>query len=176
MQAIERTENEKTRIDLPNDLDIVLRRDFRAPKALVFEAMSKVEHVRRWFHACPGMLLPVCEMDFRVGGKFRYLMKMEGDPGGGGELCGEYTEIVRPDRIVHAQRWAPIPGSDHVVTVNLAERNGITTLTQRFTHTSKVNRDGHLQSGLDQVADFTFAALEKVAQSLGTAASGVARP
>lgn len=167
MHANQRLENEKTRIHTPTDLDIVLVRDFRAPKALVFEAMSKAEHVRRWFHSCPGMSLPVCEVDFRVGGKFRYLMKMEGDPNGGGELSGEYTEIERPNRIVHTQRWAPIPGSDHVVTISLDEKNGITTLTQRITHSSKTNRDGHLQSGLDKAIDFTFTALEQVAQRLG---------
>jgi uncharacterized protein YndB with AHSA1/START domain len=174
MQPNEKLANEQTRIDTPNDVDIVMVRDFRAPRALVFEAMSKAEHIRRWFHSCPGMALPVCEVDFRLGGKFRYVMKMEGDPSGGGELSGEYTEIVRPDRIVHTQRWAPVPGSDHVVTIVFAERNGVTTLTQRFTHTSKVNRDGHLQSGLEQVLDSTFDALEKVAQGLDTAAPVVA--
>jgi len=168
MQADRKLANEQTRISTPNDLDIVLLRDFRAPMALVFEAMSKAEHVRRWFHNCPGMELPVCEVDFRVGGKFRYVMKMQGDPGGGGELSGEYTEIVRPDRIVHTQRWAPVPGSDHVVTLTFEEKNGVTTLTQRMTHTSKTNRDGHLQSGLDKAIEFTFTTLEKVAQSLGT--------
>ncbi len=170
MQTNQSLENEKTRIDTAGDLEIVLVRDFRAPKALVFEAMSKAEHVRRWFHSCPGMSLPVCEVDFRVGGKFRYVMKMEGMENAGGELSGEYTEIARPDRIVHTQRWAPVPGSDHLVTITFQEKNGITTLTQRLTHTSKANRDGHLHSGLDKGVEFTFTALEKVAQGLANGA------
>jgi uncharacterized protein YndB with AHSA1/START domain len=138
--------DQKTRISTPTDKEIVLTRDFRAPKELVFELWTKAEHMRRWI-GCAGMIVPECEVDFRVGGKFRVVMQMEGLAGG--ELCGEYTEIVRSDRIVFNQRWLPIPNSDHVVTLTFVEKNGVTTMTQNLLHRSKENRDGHLKSGLD---------------------------
>jgi uncharacterized protein YndB with AHSA1/START domain len=158
----------KTRITTPTDREIVLTRDFTAPKELVFELWTKAEHMRRWIGSA-GVTIPECEIDFRVGGKFRVVMQSEG--GGGGELCGEYTAIARCDRIIFNERWLPIPNSDHVVTLTFVEKNGITTMTQHILHQSKENRDGHLQSGLDEHIHHAHATMEALLRSRATLAA-----
>jgi uncharacterized protein YndB with AHSA1/START domain len=157
----------KTRIATPTDKEIVLTRDFRAPKELVFDLWTKAEHMRRWI-GCEGMMIPECAIDFRVGGAFRVLMQMAGP--GGGVLCGEYTEIVRHERIVFNERWLPIPNSDHVVTLTFVEKNGITTMTQHILHQSKENRDGHLQSGLDEHVHHAHETMDSLLRSPGAPA------
>jgi len=162
----------KLNVTLQGDLEIVLTRTFDAPRHLVFEAMTKPEYVRRWYCSFPEYTMPVCEIDFRVRGKWRYvLLGPEG-----GEVCfyGEYLEISGPGRIVNTEYFAPFPDERTVCTVTLEERGGKTEYRAHVLHTTKEGRDGHVNSGMEVGADFVFDHLELVAQSLiapGTARS-----
>jgi uncharacterized protein YndB with AHSA1/START domain len=149
---------------MPTDREIVVVRDFRAPKSAVFEAWTKPEHVKRWY-PCAIFTMPVCDIDFRVGGKWRWVQRVTAD-GSEHALSGEYVEIGRPDRLVFTERYEPVPGSDHVVTLTFEEHDGITTVTQQFLHSSKTNRDMHLASGMENGLSEVFERLEGILAEL----------
>lgn len=152
------------KISFPSDREIVIVRGFRAPPSALFDAWSKPEHVRRWY-VCPTMTMPVCEIDFRVGGKWRWVQH-DAVAGIDHVLSGEYLEIAPSERIVFTERYEPIPGSDHVVTLTFGERDGITTVTQHIVHPSNQGRDGHLQSGIESGLHDTFERLDRVLASM----------
>jgi uncharacterized protein YndB with AHSA1/START domain len=158
----------ETQLSLPSDREIVLVRALRAPRSLVFAAWTRPEHLRAWY-VCPSLTMPVCEMDVRVGGRWRYVLR-ERESGHEHALSGEYREIIRPERLVFSERYEPVPGSDHVVTVTFVERDGLTTVTQHFAYASKESRDGHLQTGMDKGAEESFVRLEQLAATLAAGA------
>jgi uncharacterized protein YndB with AHSA1/START domain len=154
----------KLKVTLPSDLEIVLTRTFDAPRHLVFEAMTKAEHVRRWYNAFPGFTMPVCEIDFRVGGKWRYVLA--GPDGSQADFYGEYLEISPPGRVVNTEFFAPFPDERTVCTVTLEESGGKTQYRCHVVHTTKEGRDGHISSGMEGGADLVLDRLDEVAQSI----------
>ncbi|MDB5605765.1 MAG: ATPase [Bradyrhizobium sp.] len=137
------------KITTPSDLEIAMTRMFDAPRHLVFDAMTRPEHVRRWF-GCAELALPVCEIDLRVGGAYRFTMRSP--DGVDSTLQGTYREIVRPERVVFTERFS-MPGftsDEYQVTSTFVETGGRTTLTTTILHTTKENRDGHLNSGIEK--------------------------
>ena len=155
--------NEETQVSMPSDREIVVTRDFAAPKALVFDAFTKPEHVKRW-QVCPQLTMPVCEIDLREGGKWRWVLREEG--GREHATSGQFERVARPDEVVFTSRYEPVPGSDHVVTLTFEERADKTRLTQRFVHTSQENRDAHLQSGIASGLEGNHERLDAVLESL----------
>lgn len=155
----------KMTLTTPSDREIVLQRTFDAPAALVFEAMTKPEHVRRWF-GCSQASLTVCEIDLRVGGAYRYVMSM----GDGQEFPfkGEYKEITPPSRLVFTQIFDVPPINEHpaLVTATFEERDGQTTLTETILHDSRESRDGHLSSDMEQGAGEAYDRLADVVDEL----------
>ena len=136
-------------ITTPSDLEIAMTRVFDAPRHLVFDAMTKPEHVRRWF-GCAELALPVCEVDLRVGGAYRFMMRSP--DGVDSTLQGIYREVVRPERVVFTERFS-MPGftsNEYQVTSTFVELDGRTTLTTTILHRTKENRDGHLNSGIEK--------------------------
>lgn len=136
-------------VSTPSDREILITRAFNAPRSLVFDCMSKPELVKRWLIGPPGWTLPVCEIDFRVGGRFRYVWRnAEGQDMGMG---GVYREIVRPERIVQTelfdQDWT---GGETLGTSVLTEQGGTTTLNTTVVYSSKEARDGALRSGMTE--------------------------
>jgi uncharacterized protein YndB with AHSA1/START domain len=159
-----RSPSGKLKVTLPSDTEILLSRVFDAPRHLVFEAMSKPEYVKRWWPACEGMTMPVCEIDFRVGGRYRYVGRMEtGEEVG---FSGEYKEISAPEKIVHTEIFDPFPDSPALCTVSLIEHDGKTFYSCRVQHDSKVARDAHVQSGMEYGAGLSLDEIERIAQSL----------
>lgn len=163
--------NPPAQLTMPSDREIVITRTFRARRELVFEAHSKAEHVKRWF-GLRHLTMPVCEMDFRVGGAWRYVLH---DPNDGADhpFSGEYQAIVRPEQIVYTERYEPIPGSDHLVSIHLSELGGATTLTSHVLYPSKEQRDGHIMSGMEAGMQETFHRLDELLESL---AAPIQRP
>lgn len=153
----------KLEVTLPSDKEILLARVFDAPRALVFEAMTRPEHVRRWWCWMQGTTMPVCDIDFRVGGKYRFVMN--GDRGEAA-FHGEYLEIVRPERIVHTEVFEPFENSPAHVTITLEERNGKTYYQALVRHETREARDMHVQSGMEEGAGVALDLLEEVARSL----------
>jgi uncharacterized protein YndB with AHSA1/START domain len=137
------------KITTPSDLEIAMTRVFDAPRHLVFDAMTRPEHVRRWF-GCAELALPVCEIDLRVGGAYRFTMRTP--DGVDSTLQGVYREVVRPERVVFTERFS-MPGfnsDEYQVTSTFVEAGGRTTLTTTILHTTRENRDGHLNSGIEK--------------------------
>ena len=136
-------------LTLPSDRVIVLTRTFDARRALVFEAHTRPEHVRRWWGQ-RGSTLSVCEIDFRVGGAWRFVeLTAEGQEHG---FRGEYREIVPPERIVQTFEYEGLPGHVSLETLTLTEQDGRTTLTGLSVFDSKEDRDGMIESGMEQGA------------------------
>jgi uncharacterized protein YndB with AHSA1/START domain len=148
-------------VTTPSDLEIILTREFDAPRRLVFEALSKAEHVMRWWGPRNTTLLS-CEIDFRPGGTWHKVLR--GPDGREVQFKGTYHEIVPPERIVATECFdEPSVGRpEWLATVTLEERGGKTLLTSRVLHKTKENRDGHLGSGMEKGAGETFDRLEEL--------------
>ena len=131
------------------DRELVMTRVLAAPRALVFDAFTKPDLVKRWLLGPPGWSMPVCEIDLRVGGKYRYVWRddREGTEMG---IGGMYREIVVPERLVATERfdqsWYP---GEAVGTIVLVEQGGRTTLTQTLLYESRAARDVVLKSPME---------------------------
>jgi uncharacterized protein YndB with AHSA1/START domain len=152
--------NEPAKVTLPSDCEIVIERSFRAKKARVFDLWSRPEAIRAWY-PCSTITMLVCDVDFRVGGSFRFVTR-DDNTGMEFPLSGDYRDIQRPDRIVFTQRFEPFPEGEHIVTLTFSEHAGLTHFTQHILHTSKQNRDGHLKSGFTSGLDDTFARFDQL--------------
>jgi uncharacterized protein YndB with AHSA1/START domain len=145
-------------VSTPSDDEIVLTRLFDAPRQLVFEAMSRPEHVREWWGRLgEGYSVPVCEIDLRVGGKWKFVNR---HPGGEAVFYGEYREIAPPERIVFTEIFADFPDSVSVVTSVLTEEAGKTRLTATVRYPSRDVRDMVVQSGMARGAGISYDRLE----------------
>jgi uncharacterized protein YndB with AHSA1/START domain len=157
------TSSGTAKVTLPADEQILITREFDAPKDLVYEAYTTPELVKRWWHAKRGEVT-TCEIDLRVGGSWRYVM-VTGD---GFEVGfhGEYREIVPNERIVSTEVYEGMPEAEAVDTVTFTEVDGRTTLTILVEHTSKQHRDAHIESGMEAGLQDALDLLEQVAVSL----------
>lgn len=149
-------------VAVPSDTEIVMTRWFDAPASIVFEAMTKPEHVRRWW-GCSESRDSTFEIDLRIGGKWRYVLHMDGQTHA---FSGEYIEIVPPILVISTERYEPFAEHDYIVTLTLDEREGRTLMTSHIRHKTKEGRDGHLQSGMEQGAALTFDRLEQLLSEL----------
>ena len=163
--AVSRATNSDTfKATTPSDREITLTRLFDAPRRLVFEAMSKPEHVRRWW----GILddqhsVTVCEIDFRVGGKWRFVGR---GPRGEYAFHGVYREIDAPGRVVFTEIYDPFPDAESVVTSELTEEGGKTLLTVTAMYPSLEVRDMVIKTGMEKGAAISYDRLEDVVREL----------
>ena len=149
-------------VTTPTDREIVMTRVFDAPRRLVFDAFSKPELLKRWFGP-RGWSLVVCEVDLRVGGGFRFVMR--GPDGKQMGMRGAYKEIVPPERSVHVESFDDYPG-ESLVTAVFAEQGGKTTLTATVHYASQLIRDAVLKSGMEHGAAESY---DKLAELLASA-------
>ena len=150
-------------VTLPADDQILITREFDAPSELVFKAWTTPELVKRWWSGQRGGVTSA-EIDLRVGGMWRYVM--EANAGFEVAFHGEYREIVPNERIVTTKVFEGMPDAQAVDTITFAEADGRTTLTMLVQHTSKEDRDGHINSGMEGGMQESMDALEQVAISL----------
>jgi uncharacterized protein YndB with AHSA1/START domain len=151
------------KVTLPADDQILITREFDAPKHLVYKAFTTPELVKRWWHANRGEMT-VAEIDLREGGKWRYVQVAEGGFEVG--FHGEYREIVPNERIVSTEIYEGMPGAEAVNTMTLTEAEGRTTLEILVQHASKEHRDAHIESGMEAGMQDAMDLLEQVAVSL----------
>jgi uncharacterized protein YndB with AHSA1/START domain len=154
-------------VTLPTDEQILITREFDAPKHLVYKAWTTPELVRRWWSADRGEVT-VAEIDLRVGGTWRYVM-VTTDGGLEVGFHGEYREIVPNERIVSTEAYEGVPDPDENATLNtltLAEADGRTTLTVLVQAPSKEIRDAIIDSGMEAGMQDAMDLLEQVAVSL----------
>src|ERR671934_1671307 len=157
------TNSGTARVTLPTDEQILITREFDAPKHLVYKAWTTPELVQRWWHANRGEMT-VAEIDLRVGGRWRYVMVADG----GFEVAfhGEYREIVPNERLVSTEVYEAMPDAEALDTLTLAEEDGRTTMTLLVQHASKEHRDAHIESGMEDGLQDALDLLEQVAVSL----------
>ncbi|HEX5898308.1 MAG TPA: SRPBCC family protein [Solirubrobacteraceae bacterium] len=149
---------------LPTDEQILITREFDAPRHLVYRAWTTPELVKRWWSGERGEVTSA-EIDLRVGGTWRYVMVAHG----GFEVAfhGEYREIVPDERIVCTEVYEGMPDGEALTTMTFTEVDGRTTLTLLVEHTSKEDRDAHINSGMEGGMQEAMDRLERVAISLG---------
>ena len=151
------------KVTLPTDGQILITREFDAPKELVYKAWTTPELVRRWWHANRGEMT-TCEIDLRVGGGWRYVMVTpDGFEVG---FHGEYREIVPNERLVSTEVYEGMPDGEALDTLTLTEVDGRTTLEILVEHQSKEHRDAHIASGMEDGMQDAMDLLEQVAVSL----------
>jgi uncharacterized protein YndB with AHSA1/START domain len=151
-------------VTTPSDREIQMTRLFDAPRHLVWEAMNKPEHIKRWWGRLgEGYSVPVCEVDLRPGGKWRFVNR---HPKGEAEFYGEYREIVPPERVVFTEIFAPFPDSGSLVTAVLTEENKKTRLTVTAQYPSLEVRDMVIGTGMAKGAAASYDRLEEVASEL----------
>jgi uncharacterized protein YndB with AHSA1/START domain len=142
-----------------SDREVALTRVLNAPRALVFDALTKPALVQRWMLGNMGATMPVCEIDLRVGGGYRFVWR---NPDGSEfAMNGVYREIVRPERIINTQRFESpwLPG-ESVLTTTLVESGGKTTFTSTTLYDSIETRDKVLTSGMEAGASASYDRLE----------------
>jgi uncharacterized protein YndB with AHSA1/START domain len=156
------------KVTTPTDREIVLTRVFDAARRLVFDAFTKPELLKRWFGP-RGWSLVVCEVDLKVGGTFRFVLR--GPDGKDMGMRGVYREIVPPERSVHMESFDDYPGESQVTAV-LVEQGGKTTLTATVLYASQEVRDAVIKSGMEHGAAESYDKLAELLASLGTQAKG----
>jgi uncharacterized protein YndB with AHSA1/START domain len=151
-------------VTTPSDREIRMSRLFDAPRHLVFEAMSKPEHIREWWGRLgDGYSVPVCEVDLRPGGRWRFVNR---HPHGEAAFHGVYREITPPERIGFTEIFEEFPDTESVVTAVLTEENGKTRLTATVVYPSRDVRDAVVNSGMAKGAAISYDRLEEVAARL----------
>ena len=131
-------------VTLPADTQILITREFDAPRHLVFLAWTTPELIRRWWSGGRGEVTSV-EVDLRPGGRWRYVLAAQ--DGTEAAFHGEYREVVPDERIVSTEVYEGLPDAEAVTTLTLTETGGRTVLTLLIQHTSRENRDRHLEYG-----------------------------
>ncbi len=151
-------------VSTPSDREIRLTRLFNAPRHLVFEAMSRPEHIKEWWGRLgDGYSVPVCEVDFRPGGAWRFVNR---HPHGEAAFHGVYREIAPPERVVFTEIFEDFPDAESVVTSVLTEEGGKTRLTATVVYPSVEVRDAVIASGMAKGAGISYDRLEDVLAEL----------
>jgi len=156
---------DKAQVTLPSDREVRVTRSFRAPLALVYRAYTEPELVRRWLLGPPGWSMPVCEMEVRVGGRFKWRWRSE-ENGSEFGFSGAFREVQPSSKIVHTQAYEPgtvgggCPGDDAIVTVTFTEDGGVTTVATLIDFGSKEARDAALATGMTDGMEQSYQLLD----------------
>jgi uncharacterized protein YndB with AHSA1/START domain len=150
-------------VTTPSDREIRMTRLFDAPRALLFEAHTKPEHLARWWGPRTHKMVQ-CEMDFRPGGKYRFVLRTEN----GKEYAfrGEFREIVPPERLAWTFEYEGMPGHISVETLTFTEKDGKTLLTATAVYGSLEERNGVMQSGMESGARESWDRLSELVATL----------
>ncbi|HVJ18815.1 MAG TPA: SRPBCC domain-containing protein [Polyangiaceae bacterium] len=159
------TATEDLQVTLRGDCELVHTRVFAAPRELVFDALTNPDVLRRWYGP-EGWTLVACDVDFRVGGHWRFVTRQPS----GREIVqfGVFTEIIPSVRFTKTERWLDWDPGEVIVTTELAERDGQTTLTSITRYPSKQVRDELLAAGANRGANEHY---EKLAAYLYAASA-----
>ncbi|MGZ8376036.1 MAG: SRPBCC family protein [Gemmatirosa sp.] len=154
-------------VTLPSDTEVRVTRVFDAPRRLVYECHTEPELVKRWLLGPPGWTMPVCEIDLRVGGRYRYVWRSDADGAQFG-FSGEFREIAAPERIVHSERfepgadWAGSMMDESIVTMTLTEEDGRTTLVMHMRYPTAAIRDQAVATGMTDGMAQSYDRLEEM--------------
>lgn len=159
-------------VTLPSDREVRVTRQFNAPRQLVWDAHTKPELIPKW-QGYGGWDMPICDMDVRVGGKYRWQWKNQEDGKTFGFL-GTFTQVTAPSKIAHDQYFDPgdtefaMPvGDPCVVSLDLSEQDGVTTLVCVMKFASKEMRDGAMATGMTDGMEFSYSRLDDLVVKVG---------
>ena len=152
-----------TQFTTPSEKEIAMSRVFDAPRRLVWDAHTNPKHVSQWLLGPRGWTMPVCEIDLRPGGAWRFVWRKS--KGEEMEMQGVYREVKPPERLVSTERWGP-EWPETINTLVLTEKNGKTTLTQTMLYPSKEARDAALKTGMKDGANQSYDRLEAHLRSM----------
>lgn len=160
------TKMPKAEVSQPNDKSVRVTRQFNAPRALVFRAFTTPALLQQWLLGPPGWSMPVCEMDVRVGGKFRWRWRND-ESGKEFGFYGELREVRAPEKIVHTEFFDPGDvggdmGDGALITTEFAESRGLTTMSVTMEFSSKEARDAAVSTGMTGGMEQSYARLDEV--------------
>jgi uncharacterized protein YndB with AHSA1/START domain len=147
----------------PSDREVVITRVVSAPRRVVFEAFTNPRHVPNWLIGPDGWTMPVCEIDLRPGGTWRYVYRK--NDGSEMPMQGSYREVAPPERLVSTESWGP-EWPETVNTMVLTESGGLTTITITIQYPSKEARDAALKTGMKTGMDQSLARLDSMLETL----------
>jgi uncharacterized protein YndB with AHSA1/START domain len=162
---------DRAQVTLPSDREVKVVRSFRAPRALVYRAHTEPAVVKQWQLGPPGWTMPVCEMDVRVGGHYRWVWRNEADGKSFG-FSGTYREVKPDARLVHSEAYEPgtvgggFPGGEALVTLTFTEDQGVTTLTSVMDFGSKAARDAAVATGMTDGMEQSYQLLDQMLAEL----------
>jgi uncharacterized protein YndB with AHSA1/START domain len=155
-------------VSLPSDTEVRVTRDFKAPRKLVWQAHVDPNLFQRWIGGYPGWSMPVCEMDVRTGGKYRWLWRTDDDSQEFG-FFGEYSEVEAPARMIAIEHYNPgtmggamDASSPTINNTSFTEKNGVTTLVTLLKYVSKEARDAAISTGMTDGMEVSFARLDSL--------------
>lgn len=153
-------------VTTPSDLEVVVKRNFNAPRPLVFDAFTKPELVKRWLYGPDGWSLPVCEIDLRPGGAYRYVWRRE-ETGEEMGLGGNFREVDVPKLYSATEVWdqAWYPG-EGIVRNAFTEEGSETVVTMTIKYDSKEARDTALQTGMSDGIGMSYNRLDDILEGL----------
>lgn len=161
----------RSEVSTPNDTSVLVQRSFDAPASLVWRAYVEPELLARWCTGVPGWSMPVCEMDVRVGGQYRWRWRNDADGMEFG-FVGEFLEVVTEAKLVHTQIFDPgtlggSMGEGHsIITVGFKESDGITRVSTTIVYASKDDRDAALSTGMTDGMEISYQKLDEIASGL----------
>lgn len=153
-----------TQMFTPSDREILITRSFRAPARIVFEALTKPEHVRRWWAPRSRGEMLTCEVDFRVGGRWRYTMRANAGFEVG--FSGTFLTIEAPLKVAQTEVFDPFPDAVSTVTMTLEEQGPITAMRVLLVYPSKDVRDQVIGTGMEDGMRESYRQLTEVVLSL----------
>lgn len=155
-------------VSQPSDREVRVIRTFKAPRQLVWDAHTRPELMQKWCFGYSGWSLPICEMDVREGGKYRWRWRSDE---GGKEFgfFGTFSEVKAPSKLAHDQYFDPgdmdyaMPAGDPcLITLELSEANGVTTLRNTMTFVSKEARDSAVSTGMTDGMEVGYVRIDEM--------------
>ncbi len=168
---------DKAQVSMPSDREVKVTRSFKAPRALVYRAYTEPALVRRWMLGPPGWSMPVCEMDVRAGGSYRWRWRSDEDKSEFG-FSGVFKKVEPGIRLVHSETYDPgttgigMGDGEALVTVTFSEAGGITTTTTLIEYASKETRDAAVATGMTDGMEMGYQLLDGVLGGLASQAEG----
>lgn len=162
---------DKAQVTQPSDREVKVVRSFKAPRALVYRAFTEPALVRRWMLGPPGWSMPVCDMDVRAGGRYRWMWRSD-ENGSEFGFSGAFREVQPPSRLVHTERYEPgtvgggYPGQDAIVMTTFTEEGGVTTMETTIDFGSKEARDAAIATGMTGGMEQSYQLLDRLIAEL----------
>ncbi len=159
------TTTHTAQVSLPSDREVKVVRRFNAPRALVYQAYTEPKLMKRWLTGTPGWSMPVCEMDVRVGGAYRW--RWRSDDGAEFGFSGVFRDVEPAARLAHTQVYDPGDvggdmGDESLITVAFSEKDGVTTVTTLMDFGSKEARDSAMATGMTDGMEMSYQSLDKL--------------